>query len=308
MRFRTAFLTALVVSSPALLAQQPALPPASPPASAQRTEDPNITAANEAFRAEDWAAAAKSFEAALAGGVNTPLVHFRLGYSLHMLKRYDEALKHHLLATRIGNRALRIDALYNVCCAQSLLGNKGEALRYLQYAIDAGFTDKSQLEKDTDVDSLRGDDAFKKLVDGIGTTPRLDQQLDAVLGTWSRMNDKGEVAQARSFTRPLTGSQAIVTTDSTSGGAMRTGLLVPNALDRTWTWTAADGMGSTLVMTGKQTDGGFQFEGRETSIGGDGVRVRVTLISGSDGITEKAEVSDDGARWTPHHEQMFKKQ
>jgi tetratricopeptide (TPR) repeat protein len=127
---------ALLVLSPTAPAQDAAPPPAR---RAQERDD--FAAGNEAFQKEDWEGAVKAYQAALAKGSGMRLIHFRLGYSLHMLKRYEEALKHHLLATQLTNRALRIDALYNVACAQALLGRKDEALKFLQYAIDAGFKD-----------------------------------------------------------------------------------------------------------------------------------------------------------------------
>jgi hypothetical protein len=294
---------ALLVLSPTAPAQDAAPPPAR---RAQERDD--FAAGNEAFQKEDWEGAVKAYQAALAKGSGMRLIHFRLGYSLHMLKRYEEALKHHLLATQLTNRALRIDALYNVACAQALLGRKDEALKFLQYAIDAGFKDTGQVGKDTDLDALRGDERFKKLVEGVGKTPRLDQQLDWFIGTWTSKNENGEVTQTLTLSRPLEANHAIVTTNTNIGGGALTGLLTPNAVERTWTWVQVDGMGTTLKLTGKALEGGgVRLEGRESSIGGEGARVRLTWKPEGDAVVEKAEVSEDGATWRVHHEERYVK-
>lgn len=295
MRFALALIIALGCSGP-VQAQE-----ASAPAPARPAQDPDLTAANEAFGNEDWPGAEKAYKAFLAKGRNAPIAHFRLGYALHMQKKFDEALTHHLKAVPITNRAIRIDALYNCACANALLGKKEEALKYLQHAIDAGFADKEQVGKDSDVDSLREDPTFKKLVAGIGNVPRLDQQLDSLLGTWIMQSDKGETTQTFTFSRPLPGSQGIVTTVTNRGGS-RTGLLVPQAAERTWMWTVVDGLGTVQVMKGKAIEGAVQFEGRDSFMGTDGPKLRVTLTPGEDAIVEKVEVSDDGKAWRTHHE------
>ena len=302
----TKILLAALVLSLALpaLGQDAAPTPAAAQAPAGAAE---FKAGNDAFQKEDWPAAVTAYEAALAKGMTTRLINFRLGYALHMLKRYEEALKHHMAAVQLTNRNLRIDALYNCACAHALLGRKEEALKYFQYAIDAGFSDTAQVEKDTDLDSLRADETFKKLAAGIGKVPRLDQQLDFLLGTWTSKNEKGEVTQTLTVSRPLPGSQALVTTITNIGGGSWTGMLTPNATERTWSWTQADGVGTTLVLTGKASDSAIRFEGRDSSIGGLGPRVRLTFTPSADGVTEKAEVSDDGTTWRVHHEEKYAK-
>jgi len=284
--------------SPRAPAALPSTSQAAPPASAPQAPalNPDIAAGNEAFQKEDWPAAAKSYQSALAKGAVSRLVHFRLGYALHMQKQYAEALKHHLRAVPIANRNIRIDALYNAACANALLGNKSEAMKFLQFAIDAGFIDTTQVERDTDLDSLRADEPFKQLITGIGKAPRLDQQLDALLGTWTRATATGEVTHTLTFSRPLPGSQAIVTTLSAPPSISRTGVLTPNAADRTWTWTSVDGLGTGLTLTGgMQSSGRFAFVGSESTAVGRGVEVHLSLRLDGDSLTEQTNITDSAA-------------
>lgn len=150
-------------------ADKPAAPaPARPP------KPPEIVAGDDAFQHERWDDAVRAYQAALKKGIDNPLLHFRLGFSLHMRGRHEEALPHHLLATRIDSRPLRIDALYNVACANARLGRKEEALKALARAIEAGFVDTPQVARDSDLDSLRDDPSFQKLVASIPAAPRPD--------------------------------------------------------------------------------------------------------------------------------------
>ncbi len=58
----------------------------------------------------------------------------------------------------------RIGVLYNLACGYSLMGDTATALAYLADVIDAGYNDYDHLQKDGDLDSLRGTDQFKRLL------------------------------------------------------------------------------------------------------------------------------------------------
>ena len=57
-----------------------------------------------------------------------------------------------------------IDGYYNYSCTYSLLNDKGHAIDYLNRAIKAGYTNYSHIQEDTDLDNIRKDPAFEKLV------------------------------------------------------------------------------------------------------------------------------------------------
>jgi tetratricopeptide (TPR) repeat protein len=56
------------------------------------------------------------------------------------------------------------NALYNSACAYSLLGKKTEAVEFLRKAVEAGFTDFRHIEADSDLDNIRGEEGYKKLI------------------------------------------------------------------------------------------------------------------------------------------------
>ena len=80
-------------------------------------------------------------------------------------KNYREAIKlfkriyYNFPKTRIG----AISA-YNAACGFALSGNKDEAIDWLEYSVKAGYNDFDHLRKDTDLDGLRNEKRYKKLL------------------------------------------------------------------------------------------------------------------------------------------------
>lgn len=80
-------------------------------------------------------------------------------------KEYDKALKIALKAQKIADVGL---TNYNVACMYSLTGNKDKAFEYLERAIKKGDFPRSitdQMESDSDLDSIRKDARYKKMLE-----------------------------------------------------------------------------------------------------------------------------------------------
>jgi phospholipase/carboxylesterase len=56
------------------------------------------------------------------------------------------------------------DGCYNLAALNALLGNKNEALKWLDKAIDKGFIDLEIINNDPDIDTLRTEPKFKELL------------------------------------------------------------------------------------------------------------------------------------------------
>lgn len=57
------------------------------------------------------------------------------------------------------------NALYNCACACSLLGKSEKAVAYLRRAVKAGFVDFGHIERDADLDNIREEEGYKKLLE-----------------------------------------------------------------------------------------------------------------------------------------------
>lgn len=80
-------------------------------------------------------------------------------------KEYDKALKIALKAQKIADVGL---TNYNVACMYSLTGNKDKAFEYLERAIKKGDFPQSitdQMEGDSDLDNIRKDARYKKMLE-----------------------------------------------------------------------------------------------------------------------------------------------
>lgn len=72
----------------------------------------------------------------------------------------------------LAERALGQDqdepvVLYNVACFYALQGDPDRSIELLTKAVDEGWGDREWLETDSDLDTLRGDDRFRTLLDRI---------------------------------------------------------------------------------------------------------------------------------------------
>ncbi|MEK7482715.1 MAG: hypothetical protein AABZ60_00130 [Planctomycetota bacterium] len=73
-------------------------------------------------------------------------------FKLYQQKQYSAAAQTFLSAIEKGNR--QPDTYYNTACCYALAGNKNMAYQYLEKAIDAGYNDIENLNKDSDLSSL----------------------------------------------------------------------------------------------------------------------------------------------------------
>jgi hypothetical protein len=114
------------------------------------------------FRRQDWPHAVEAYGRLISENPYDGQYWYNYGLALHSLKRYQEAIKAAEKAAELGYQ--RNAALYNIACARALLGQKDEALSGLQTALESGFSQDELLRTDSDLDSLRGDPRFEKLL------------------------------------------------------------------------------------------------------------------------------------------------
>jgi Flp pilus assembly protein TadD len=72
-------------------------------------------------------------------------------------------------AARAFEKSIALDyrrptSLYNLACSYARQGRKDEAFDALFHAVDAGFDQAGMIADDEDLDSLRGDSRFQKVL------------------------------------------------------------------------------------------------------------------------------------------------
>jgi tetratricopeptide (TPR) repeat protein len=85
----------------------------------------------------------------------------RSGRELLDVGQYDLAAKAFTREAELSDS--KGSAFYNAACAYSLAGNKGPALDALQRAVEEGYDGPEHMERDADLDNIRGEPRYKDL-------------------------------------------------------------------------------------------------------------------------------------------------
>ena len=115
---------------------------------------------------EEFGKAIELLEQVVKSEPDNSMAWFRLGYCLHMDGQLDRAIKVHQKAAEFDTDTGLI-AAYNLACAYSLKKETDLAIEALEKAIEKGFDDVNQIEGDSDMDAIRDDERFKKLMEKI---------------------------------------------------------------------------------------------------------------------------------------------
>ena len=88
------------------------------------------------------------------------------GHRLHGLKKFREAIaKHKAFIDSYPKSTLANASAYSIACGYALLGEKKNALDWLEKSVTMGWSNLAHLEKDADMESLRKEDRYLKLTE-----------------------------------------------------------------------------------------------------------------------------------------------
>ena len=135
-----------------------------------RANAPEIRARQQ-IAAKDWPAALETTRAWMTSQPDSGGAHMNAAEALYNLKRYREAGEAYARAGDLGaNPAL---TWYNAACSYALAGDKEAAMGLLTRAFATGrITDREQVRRDPDLESLVDDPRFTKLLEGNPPPPR----------------------------------------------------------------------------------------------------------------------------------------
>jgi len=90
---------------------------------------------------------------------------FKRGLWLLDQHKYEEGLEAFEALLELNPTGSLI--LYNLACAEALLGHSERALDYLSRSIDCGYSNLAHMEVDSDLDSIRSLDSYAKLAESL---------------------------------------------------------------------------------------------------------------------------------------------
>lgn len=124
-----------------------------------------LNALDEFKNKKNLKAASEGFKASIAEYPNSKS-YYELGNVYMEMKNYQGALDAYSLAEKMGYEPFS-KVMFNVACAYSQLKNFPMSADYLQFAIQAGYVNIENIEKDADLANLREKEPylFKKNLD-----------------------------------------------------------------------------------------------------------------------------------------------
>jgi tetratricopeptide (TPR) repeat protein len=275
----------LSTSLPTRAAQQ------APPA-----DEVTMAQANQYFATQDWDKAAEAYRAITRREPQNGTAWFRLGYCLHAAGRLDEAILAHKKAAEFPQA--RPTALYNLGCAYALKNDKDKAFDALRKALQAGFSNRDAFEDDPDLENLRDDPRFEKLLERGSDEPDVHRQFDFWVGQWNVFNPQGEKVGENRISKSENGFLILEEWKSAKGGSGRSMNYVDPA-DGKWKQVWVDASGGVVYCGGEFSDGAMRFAGRYIKPSGEQEMARATYRSLPDGkVRQFIEHSKDkGETW-----------
>ncbi|HYE98099.1 MAG TPA: hypothetical protein VEJ18_04265, partial [Planctomycetota bacterium] len=90
---------------------------------------------------------------------------FDAALQLHEAKDFKESVKHFKkIYFQFPKHQIGVTSAYNVACGYALAGDKERALDWLETSVKGGFAKIDHLRSDPDLDSLRDEKRYKRLL------------------------------------------------------------------------------------------------------------------------------------------------
>jgi Flp pilus assembly protein TadD len=115
------------------------------------------------FSKSRWAPAVSLYETFLSKEPNNGRAWFNLGFALHYSREHTRAIAAFDRAIQLGYR--NPTAMYNIACGYAMMNQRDAAFEWLDKSTAAGFEISGYLKGDTDLENLRSDARFKRLVE-----------------------------------------------------------------------------------------------------------------------------------------------
>lgn len=128
-----------------------------------------IKEAEAKTRAKEWKEAATLWERATELNPTIGRNWIQLANSLYEAKQYRKAITAYEKWNELG-ASYPWDSTYSIACLYSLLGEKENALKWLEKALNLGYRDLKQAQTDTDFESIRSDPKYRELVALVDTS------------------------------------------------------------------------------------------------------------------------------------------
>lgn len=257
-------------------------------------------AANDAYQKQNWAEAAKNFEAIIKLEPKNGGAHYRQGISFLNVKNNDEALRVLLIANTISPNPIYSFA---VARAYARLQNKAKVYEVLESTLPMGGLQASQIDAEADFKDLRSDARFieiEKKVDLAANPCKArpeSRQFDFWIGEWLPKNVQGVTVGTSSIQLIL--SSCVIFENWNTPVSSGKSFSNYNTADGKWHQTWVDDKGTLAYYVGGLVDGKMVLD-NERMVNGKKTIGRMTFSKLENGdVRQHGENStDDRKTWT----------
>ena len=148
--------------------------------------NPNIQKADSLVKNKEYQKAEELYKEIIKNESGNNLAIYKLASLYYSEKKYNEAIENYLKLVPNKNPAV----LYNLACTYSLIDNKSEALKYLQEAVNNGFSQVSLLKTDNDLENIREEKEFAEILKSVKSLENFPEakKFDFWVGEWNVYN------------------------------------------------------------------------------------------------------------------------
>ena len=256
------------------------------------------------FAAKDYVGAASAYQALTRTHPQQPRYWTRLGTSLQMAGRADDAVAAYRKAIGIATAPI---AMYNLATVFAKRGQKDSAFYWLdQLVSNASYSNDKAVSADEDFASLRSDPRFEPLLERMRAVLRPcltraeSRRFDFWVGEWEVKNAQGQPAGQSSVQRLLEGCALYENWTDLQGGGGKS-LNSYNTDVKQWQQFWTDQYGRvTEYRESEWVDGSLRFTAQQIMPQGPAVLHMTFTPVNADVVRQFGEMSVDGGKsWTP---------
>jgi|SRR5688572_7909233 tetratricopeptide (TPR) repeat protein len=276
----------------------------SQPVQAQVVGDTASARAESLFAAKDYVGAASAFEALTRAHPQQAQYWTRLGTTLQLAGRLDDAVAAYRRAIGITTAPV---AMYNLASVFARRGQKDSAFHWLNQLVTAArYSNDKAAAADADFASLRSDPRFDKVLADMRAvlrpclTRKESRMFDFWVGDWDVKNPQGQPAGQSSVQLLLEGCALYENwTDSQGGGGKS--LNSYNTDTKQWQQFWTDQYGRvTEYRESTWINGSLRFSARQIMPQGPALLHMMFTPMNADLVRQFGEIStDNGKTWTP---------
>lgn len=277
---------------------------------AQAAPSPKMTAANDLYKQQKFQESAAAFGEVLKDEPTNGRAWYLLGMSLHSLGKYEQAIaafEKNVAITQNPN------SFYNIACGYSRLNQTDKAFEWLEKALNGGVAQFVNLETDADLENIRKDARFKKMLDLADRQKRPckysaeARQFDFWVGNWDVFLPNGQKAGINTVQLFSEGCGLLENWTNTVGGDGKSINFYDSGTQK-WYQSWIGSGGGALRYEGNFKDGAMRFEG-ETIANGKKTLQKLTFFKLDENTVRQLfeSSSDEGKTWVVTYDLKYER-